>query len=158
MKRIMLLLALASLATLAAAGAAFAASGEKFEARLAGGNEVPPVETAATGEAEFEAEAGALEYEFKAEDIEGVTVGHIHVGPAGGTGPPVVDLISQDACDFEEGEVECEGGVTEADLIGPLAGQPLEDLLAEMRSGDTYTNVHTADNPGGEIRGQNIPD
>lgn len=158
MRRVFLLLALASLAALVTAGFALAASGDKFEANLAGGNEVPPVATAATGEAEFEVKDGALEYEVKAEDIENTVAGHIHLGAAGVNGPVVVSLISDEACDFEEDEVECEGVITEADLVNDLAGQSLEDLLAAMRSGDTYTNVHTTQNPGGEIRGQNILD
>ncbi len=32
-----------------------------------------------------------------------------------------------------------------------------DSVLLELRSGDTYTNVHTTANPGGEIRGQNQP-
>ena len=58
-----------------------------------------------------------------------------------------------------------EGTITAANLVGPLAGHPLSDLIAEMRAGNTYTNVHTNDGvappntgpgdfPGGEIRGQ----
>lgn len=158
MRKMILLLVLVSLAALGAAGAALAASGGKFEAGLTGGGEVPAVETAATGEADFELKDGVLEYELEAADIENVTVGHIHLGPADGVGPPVVDLISQEACEFEEDEVECEGSITGADLAGPLAGRSLDDLLAEMRRGNTYTNVHTVRNPGGEIRGQNLPD
>jgi hypothetical protein len=38
--------------------------------------------------------------------------------------------------------------------VGPLAGQSLDALLAAMRDGDTYVNVHTTQFPGGEIRGQ----
>lgn len=158
MRKVVLLLALASLAALVTAGVAFAASNEKFDAYLAGGNEIPPVDTVAVGEAEYEVDNGALEYELEAEDIENVVAGHIHLGAANSNGPVVVSLISDEACDFDEDEVECEGVITEADLVGPLAGQSLEDLLAAMRSGGTYTNVHTAQNPGGEIRGQNFLD
>jgi hypothetical protein len=39
-------------------------------------------------------------------------------------------------------------------LIGPLAGQPFSALLNQMQAGNTYVNVHTVQNPAGEIRGQ----
>jgi hypothetical protein len=39
---------------------------------------------------------------------------------------------------------ECPGGIAD-----------FEQLIAKMRAGETYTNVHTMANPGGEIRGQN---
>ncbi len=44
--------------------------------------------------------------------------------------------------------------ITEANLVGPLVGQTLADLIAEMRAGNTYVNVHTNQFPAGEIRGQ----
>ncbi len=51
-----------------------------------------------------------------------------------------------------------EGDFTAADVIG-LTSQQLEvtnlpKLLAAIRAGKTYANVHTATSPGGEIRGQ----
>jgi hypothetical protein len=30
----------------------------------------------------------------------------------------------------------------------------MEDLVARIRSGNAYVNVHTSNYPGGEIRGQ----
>jgi hypothetical protein len=38
---------------------------------------------------------------------------------------------------------ECPGGLAN-----------FEELIAKMRSGNTYANVHTIVNPGGEVRGQ----
>jgi hypothetical protein len=57
------------------------------------------------------------------------------------------------------------GTITAANLVGPLAGHPLSDLIAAMSTGNAYVNVHTNDGvgapnsgpgdfPGGEIRSQ----
>ena len=43
---------------------------------------------------------------------------------------------------------------TAADLVGPLAGKTLDDLVAMGAAGDLYVNVHTTDFPAGAIRGQ----
>ena len=40
------------------------------------------------------------------------------------------------------------------DLVGPLEGMSISDLIRKMRAGETYVDVHTISNPGGEIRGQ----
>ena len=32
-----------------------------------------------------------------------------------------------------------------------------ESLIALMRTGNVYVNVHTSNNPGGEVRGQIMP-
>jgi hypothetical protein len=37
-----------------------------------------------------------------------------------------------------------------------MEGKTLDDLATTMDSGDAYVNVHTAENPDGEIRGQII--
>jgi hypothetical protein len=50
--------------------------------------------------------------------------------------------------------VLAEGEITSANVIGGLAGQGLDGLLAAIRAGNTYVNVHTSQFPPGEIRGQ----
>jgi hypothetical protein len=50
------------------------------------------------------------------------------------------------------------GTITPADVIGP-AGQGIaagewDELVAAIRAGVTYANVHSSTQPGGEIRGQ----
>jgi hypothetical protein len=46
------------------------------------------------------------------------------------------------------------GNLTDSGLKGPMQGKTLGDLAAAMDSGDAYVNVHTAENPNGEVRGQ----
>ena len=36
-----------------------------------------------------------------------------------------------------------EGSITSADLMGPLQGQELSDLITLMENGQAYVNVHT---------------
>jgi hypothetical protein len=80
-------------------------------------------------------------------------VSHIHLAPAGVTGPPV---ILYDAPILEiVGLLAVSADVhTSEDLIGPLAGQTLHDLVREIEAGNTYLNVHTEMFPAGETRGQ----
>jgi len=40
------------------------------------------------------------------------------------------------------------------DLVGPLAGQPLDALARAIEEGNVYVNIHTERNPSGELRGQ----
>jgi hypothetical protein len=47
-----------------------------------------------------------------------------------------------------------EGKVTSNDLVGPLKGKQISDLVKIINDGNAYANVHTQANPKGEIRGQ----
>ncbi len=112
-----------------------------LEADLSSANEVPPVDTGATGEAEVELDPrrGEVCVEIEAEGLSSdVVAGHIHVGAAGVNGPVVVNL-GVDSADFE-------GCVTDVDptLIRAIARNPA----------GYYVNVHTENVRSGEIRGQ----
>jgi hypothetical protein len=48
------------------------------------------------------------------------------------------------------------GNISDSSLKGPMEGKTLEDLVTAMDSGQTYVNIHTAQHPDGEIRGQII--
>lgn len=78
---------------------------------------------------------------------------HIHLAPVGVNGPIVVPLFSGIQSGLFDG-VLAQGTITAADLSGPLVGASLDALIAEMNAGNTYVNIHTLANPGGEIRGQ----
>jgi Asp-tRNA(Asn)/Glu-tRNA(Gln) amidotransferase A subunit family amidase len=124
-----------------------------FTAQLTGDEEVPPSGSDATGSAAFTLDGDSMQYTLNVTNIYNVTAAHIHVAPAGVNGPVVVPLFSGNATGLVDG-VLAEGTITADDLAGPLAGMTMDDLVAEIDSGNTYVNVHTSAFPGGEIRGQ----
>jgi hypothetical protein len=134
--------------------------GPNFRAHLSGGEEVPPVQTRAQGQAIFRvaADGMSIHYRLNVANIENVTQAHIHLGAAGTNGPVVVWLYPREAPPvlipgrFQG--VLAAGVITAADLVGLLAGQTIGDLVDEMASGNTYVNVHTLQFPPGEVRGQ----
>ena len=125
---------------------------ETFSATLSGGAEVPAIKTAGSGSFDATLEGDTISFELVAVDIIGVTQAHIHIGPADDNGPVTAFLFGLN----EEGVdgVQEQGTITAADLIGPLEGGTIADLVAEMEAGNAYVNVHTVAIPAGEIRGQ----
>jgi plastocyanin len=134
-------------------------------AHLSGAEEVPPVtDTAGTGVAAFRLsrDGTALDYTLEVNNLTSAPVAaHIHApAPPGQNAPVVVFLFPanpRSTCAVRENQLHCKGEITAADLVGPLAGRTLADLIGAMNAGNTYTNVHTSRHPGGEIRGQNEP-
>ena len=119
---------------------------------LTGSEEVPPVQTEATGVAEFiPMGIDSVEYSVNATNIQGATAGHIHLGAKGENGPIVVTLFKYDT---PMNDVSENGTITADKLEGPLAGKQISDLAAAGTNGTLYVNVHTEQNPNGEIRGQ----
>ncbi|MBI2906163.1 MAG: CHRD domain-containing protein [Chloroflexi bacterium] len=131
-----------------------------FKATLAGANEVPPVATQATGEATFFLSQDGMSLTFKltAANIENITQSHIHTAATGVNGPVVAWLYpSAPPAVLIPGAfngVLSEGTLTADSLRGVLAGRPLAELIAAIRVGNAYVNVHTSQRPGGEMRGQ----
>jgi glucose/arabinose dehydrogenase len=129
----------------------------EFEAELSGDHEVPPVDSDAEGEAEFEANRDQTEirYRLEVEDTEGVVQAHIHVGSPGENGPVVAFLFGPAAGeDVDDERTIARGTIVASDLLGPLTAMTIRDLLGEMQRGNAYVNVHTTGSPSGEIRGQ----
>ena len=124
-------------ATIAFAGPAFA---DKMKATLSGAAEVPPVTSAATGSADIDYDAASKKLSWKVtySGLSGpATAAHFH-GPAeagknGGVAVAIPNATSSPA----------EGSATLTDA-----------QAADLVAGKYYVNVHTAANPGGEIRGQ----
>ena len=131
-----------------------------FRAHLSGDNEVNPVDTRAQGQAIFQlSEDGTmLHYKLIVANIENVLMAHIHMAPEGQNGgivawlypaAPPPALISG-----RSQGVLAAGVIRASDLVGGLDGQTIQDLADEIMNGNTYVNVHTTQNPPGEIRGQ----
>ncbi len=133
-----------------------AANGTNATAPLSGSQDVPAVDTRARGNAVFHVsrDGSELSYKLIVANISNVVQAHIHLAPAGTNGSVVAFLFGFEPPGGRVNGVLAEGTITEADLIGPLAGQSIADLVAEMSAGDTYVNVHTIDFPPGEVRGQ----
>lgn len=140
---------------------------QNFVAPLAGDQEVPARDTNARGLAKFQLSPDGLvlSYRLIASNIDNVVASHIHLGPPGVNAPVVLFLFGPAAPGGGGHDgVLATGTATAANLVGPLAGQPLSALIDAMEAGNTYVNVHTNDGvapidtgpgdfPGGEIRG-----
>ena len=97
-----------------------------------------------------------LEYELKLRRISGLTMAHLHLGPAGSNGPVVVTLFQLPSAGGSDAKLDGHGYVSKSSLVGPFAGD-WDAFMAALVSGQIYVNVHTAANPAGEIRGQLVP-
>ena len=158
---------------LAGTAAAVAAFNGNVGTHLQGRFEVPLRDTNAQGEAIFQIndDGTSVDYKVIASNIDNVFMSHIHMGPPTENGPIVVWLYPSTAPvpgplgSGRHDGVLAEGTFTAANLVGPLAGHPLSDLIAAIQAGNAYVNVHTNDGvdgvntgpgdfPGGEIRGQ----
>ena len=131
---------------------AFAQGGAKFGFNLTGSEEVPPVQTNATGMAEISAYTVAgdsITYSVNAMNIQGVTAGHIHLGKPGENGPIVFTMFEYDT---PRNEVSETGTITADKLEGPMAGKRVFDVALAGSYGSLYINIHTVQNPNGEIR------
>jgi hypothetical protein len=137
---------------------------------LNGYEENPDISTVATGSftARLSDDGNSIHYTLSYSGLEGnVTQSHVHFGkrainggvsfflcgtagfqpPAGTPAPPTCP---------QSGTVEDE--ITAADVIGPSAqgieAGNLAEILAAMRAGHAYANVHSTKWPTGEIRAQ----
>jgi CHRD domain len=132
-----------TLAVLALGAAAFLAgpaSAEKMKAMLDGKSENPPNTSAGKGEADIDYDAATkkLTWKLTYSGLSGpATAAHFH-GPAeAGKNAGVAVAIPNATTSPNDGSAT----LTDAQA-------------ADLMAGKYYVNVHTAANPGGEIRGQ----
>ena len=117
----------------------------EFKATLNGASEVPPNNSVGRGELEatYNPSNRELDWRLRFADLSGtVAAAHFH-GPAaaGANAPVAVALNSTFVGTWQRSEVT----LTEAQAADLLAGR-------------WYVNIHTAQFPGGEIRGQLVRD
>ena len=145
---------------------ASAGGGKRFSAGLTGYEETPTLSVAGTGSfsAEISKDETSVSYTLSYSGLTGPALfAHVHLGMPAIAGGVIAFLCDTDAgtaqipdCPGAGGTVS--GSIEAADVIGP-AGQGItagefEELLAAIRFGATYANVHTTAFPAGEIRGQ----
>jgi hypothetical protein len=118
---------------------------QTFTAKLSGKDEVPPVNTQATGTAQLQlsSDGKELNYDLSTTSLQGFMMAHIHQGKSGENGQPITTPLQMG-----------KGKITSSDLQGSLAGKQISDLVDLMKNGGAYVNVHTNQNQNGEIRGQ----
>jgi hypothetical protein len=92
----------------------------------------------------------SITYNVNATNIKDVTAGHIHFGKPGENGPIVFTMFKYDP---PRNEVLETGTITADALEGPLKGKQVSDLAFAGANGSLYMNIHTLENPNGEIRG-----
>lgn len=132
------------------------AAEKSFKTTLSGDEIAPPANTMAKGEATFQLSRDGMELKYKVtvSDIENVTASHIHQGAKGKSGPPLalIDIKGKKVGKFSGALAE--GTITGKELMGPMKGKSVKDLVKEIEAGNTYVNVHTDKFPDGELRGQ----
>jgi hypothetical protein len=138
--------------------------------KLVGAQEVPPLVSAGSGDVNVSLRTDAIlgqviDYTLSYTGLTDVQQAHIHNGPLGTNGGVNVFLCTGPTsapagvplpplCPVGSGTVT--GTLTTANLTpaAVAAGVTLPSLITAIQAGNTYANVHTTANAGGEIRGQ----
>jgi CHRD domain len=126
-------------------------------AQLNGANETPAaLNTGAFGTATVTVDMNARTVTYRVDVFNlpsGVTASHIHVGAAGTGGPVVVNFAPPVPA---SNDFAFSGTVKDTEfLLRPDQGiRSADDMFQAIIGGNAYVNVHSAVNPGGEIRGQ----
>ena len=144
------------------------AKAEQLGAVLTGYEESPSVSTTAKGAFDATIEGNVIHYREAFTGLQApVTQSHIHIAQSGVNGSVVIFLCQTTANPDPTGlapqcpqEGIVSGTITAANVIaGATASQQLkagdlDAVIAALRAGAAYANVHTTLSPGGEIRGQ----
>jgi hypothetical protein len=129
---------------------------QQFSAKLSGTSEVPPITSKSSGVATFDLNAAGtqMKYTLNVTDIDHVIAAHIHKGKSTENGPIVVNLFIPAKATGKVSGTLAQSSINSTSLIGPLQGRQMPDLINLIKTGQAYVNVHTTQNPPGEVRGQ----
>lgn len=113
------------------------------------------VETSARGSSSLRLLRGDTELKFSliVRRLDDVTEAHIRSGLPNENGPIVATLYGPVAPNGRSNGRIAQGKLSEADLVGPYAGD-FAGFVTALGNGELYLSVHSAANPAGEIRGQ----
>jgi hypothetical protein len=133
-----------------------APTGATYTADLGGGNEIPALTTAASGTLTLTvaADRSSVDYVLTVNTIIGLTVARLHEGQAGATGATIFTIYNGPTKSGLYSGTIAKGSFTAADLLGPLKGKTIDDLVGLIGAGSLYLNVGTQAHIHGEIRGQ----
>lgn len=140
----------------------------KFQTALSGAQEVtsntPPngVETDTTAEfkLKFDKSLSSADYRLQVRNGRAVVQAHLHCAPAGVNGPVVAFLFGPVSNGVDVDGLLAQATLTNEDIIianGMNCEMPITNIASlafAARKGLVYANVHTLDNPAGEVRGQ----
>ena len=142
---------------------------DRFFVELNPTEEVPAISSGSLGTfvTTVDSDANTIEYELNYSALTGdVRQAHIHFGQRGVNGGISVFLCQTtanpdptgNAPTCPPGPAHITGFLRPANVIGPggqgIAAMEMGELIAAIRSGIAYVNVHTSVYGGGEIRGQ----
>ena len=153
--------AIAALAVSLLAAPAAHSQTERFSATLSGAQEVPPINTAGTGDFQMTIQPGMITFSLAFSDLSSnLAVSHLHFSPSQVAGGVMIFLCGgggQPTCPAAtSGTIT--GTITAANVTGPIpqgiSPGDLDSALEAVRDSLSYANMHTANFPGGEIRGQ----
>lgn len=132
------ILAIAAFMAGALAGGAGMATAGEINVKLSGDQEVPPVQTTASGSGTITVEDDkSIKGKVTTSNIKG-TGAHIHEAPIGKNGPDIITLQK-----------------TSDDEWSVPSGAKLTDAQYDAyKAGGLYINVHSDEHKSGEIRGQ----
>lgn len=114
---------------------------------LSGANEVPtPVVSPGSGTASVTVGDASIDFTLGITGLLNITSTHLHLGASGANGPILFTLAGAN--------VALTGGTLTAADLNPSAGVTFADAVNAILGGNTYVQVHTANVPAGELRGQ----